>query len=264
MQRAHLFAFITDFGLKDNFSGVVKGVIKSINQEAQFIDITHNISPQNINEAAFSLMTAYKYFPDNTVFLCIVDSGVGSTRDALIVKTKKHYFIAPDNGVLSLVLDYETPEKIIALKNKKYFLQEISSTFHARDIFAPAAAHLSQDLENISDFGEEMHDTVRLTFNKPLYEHPEITADIIYIDIFGNLITNIDSMNFKKILAGKKFVLNAAGKQIQATSSHYAEDERKFCVLFSSSGFLEIAKFKANAAIELNLKVGDTISITLS
>ena len=259
----NLFAFITDFGLKDNFSGVIKGVIKSINPEAQFIDITHNISPQDVNEAAFSLMTAYTYFPDDTVFLCIVDPGVGSARDAIIVKTKKHYFIAPDNGVLSLMLDYETPEKIIALKNKKYFLHEISGTFHARDIFAPAAAHLSLDPEKISEFGEEMRDLVRLTFNKPLYEHPKITADIIYIDIFGNLTTNIDSKNFKKILTRKKFVLNAAGKQIKAISSHYSEDEKKFCVVFSSSGFLEIAKFKANAAMELNLKVGDTVLITL-
>jgi S-adenosylmethionine hydrolase len=259
-----MIGLITDFGTKDNFVGIVKGVMKNINPDVDIIDITHNVAPQNINEAAYALVTSYKYFAAGTIFLCVVDPTVGSERDALIVKTRDYYFVAPDNGIVSLVLDYEPVERIINITNTEFFLPDVSVTFHARDIFAPVAAHLSLDTSRLYDFGEEKTDIERLTFSRPLHDESVIKADVIHIDRFGNITTNIDSESFKQVLEKGEFVIEAGHAKIRELSSHYADGEDELCALFSSAGFLEIARFKASAADELEMKVGDKVTVLLA
>ncbi|MGR3218622.1 MAG: SAM hydrolase/SAM-dependent halogenase family protein, partial [Candidatus Anammoxibacter sp.] len=154
-QSPSIVTLLTDFGLHDEYVGVMKGVILGIDRSARIIDLSHSIKPQDIIGAAYVLLSAYKYFPAGTVNLVVVDPGVGSDRKIICVKTKDHIFLAPDNGILSILIAHETPEIIIEVTNKKYFLPEVSNTFHGRDIFAPVAAHLANGVKP-EELGEEL------------------------------------------------------------------------------------------------------------
>jgi S-adenosylmethionine hydrolase len=253
----NIIALLTDFGTKDYFAGALKGVILSINRGAQIVDITHEIEPQNIKSASFTLRACYRNFPRKTIFVAVVDPGVGSERRAVLVDTGEYFFIAPDNGLLSFVFD-EAPEfRVIALTNEKFFAANISSTFHGRDVFAPVAAHLSKGVKP-NEFGAGIEDFVRFEETAPRkISETEIEAEIIEIDRFGNLITNLK----REDLPGK-FALEIGERRIEKLQNYFAEAETgEIFMISGSAGFLEIAAFHDSAKNILRAEIGQKITV---
>ncbi|MDQ7055818.1 MAG: SAM-dependent chlorinase/fluorinase [Persephonella sp.] len=195
-----VIALLTDFGYRDGFVGAVKGVIKSINSGAEIIDISHGIESFNILEGALVLNATYRYFPEKTVFVCVVDPGVGTERKPIAVETKKYYFVAPDNGILSLALKNEKVRAIYHISNERYLLERDTETFHGRDIFAPAAAYISKGVK-LSQLGDMLRDYKRIKIPEVREDDGYVVGEIIMFDKFGNGITNISSLpeEFKDI-----------------------------------------------------------------
>lgn len=257
-----IIALLTDFGERDEYVGVVKGVILNINPQAKIIDLSHEIPPQDIVWASYLLYGCYKFFPKNTIFLSVVDPGVGTKRKIIVVKTKEYIFVSPDNGLLTKVLEREKPEKIIEVKNKKFFLKEISSTFHARDIIAPVVGYLSKGV-NLGKFGLEVKKVKMISLPKPLIRNNQIIGEIIYVDRFGNLVTNIE----KKILKRKKshFCINIKGRKIYKINNSYAESKKgKLLAIWGSRDLLELAVNQGSASRELKIKKGERVHIEFS
>jgi len=249
---------ITDFGLGDEYVGVMKGVIYSINPEVKIIDLTHGISSQDKIWAGIVVYKTYKFFPQGSIFLIVVDPGVGTERDIIIMKAGGYYFIAPDNGVLSLIYEKFHPEIIIKAEKKKYSLNPVSFTFHGRDIFAPVAAHLSRG-ENVFQMGDKVDRIVKIKFPQPQIREKEITTPIIHIDRFGNLITCLDREEFEK-LGWRKFKIEYKGRIIEGISSCY-DTSKDLIAIWESKNFLEIAKPGGCAQEYLQAKPGDEIRI---
>lgn len=255
----------TDFGLADGYIAAVKGVILSINPQVSIVDITHQISPHNYNQAAFVLNAAYSYFPPQTVHLIIIDPGVGTKRRAIILKTPQYFFIAPDNGVLSYIVHHYSSDKeinskleAVAITKPKYWLTPVSRTFHGRDIFAPVAAHLAAGVP-MTEFGEAISSITILPLAK-IHTEPDgsIIGQVIHIDGFGNLITNIKEAD----LPPEKLVINIGNKLIYGLSPNYAQGE-KLVALIGSSGYLEIAVREGNAANYLNAVIGSEVKVII-
>jgi hypothetical protein len=249
-----IIALLTDFGLKDNFVGVIKAVMLKINPQVKFIDISHNVSSQDVKEAAFLLLSSFSYFPKGTIFLVVIDPGVGSDRLPIAVKTKNYYFVGPDNGVLSLAVKKDGLTKAVVLKNKSYFLEKISSTFHGRDIFAPCCAYLSKGVSLLS-LGKKIEKVKDISLPSPVIEKEKMTAEILCIDKFGNLVTNIKKDDLDKFLKGKKFVAYLKRKKINKIYSFYAQAElgEPFFIEGSFS-FLEISLKNADASKYFSIK----------
>ncbi len=254
----NIIALLTDFGTKDNFTGIMKGIISCINPDAKMIDLTHNILPQDIFEGAFSLFQSYKYFPQNTVFLCVVDPGVGSSRKGIIVVTSKYRFVGPDNGLLSLAAKESMNCSIYEISNSKYMLENISNTFHARDIFAPVAAYLSKGISP-ELIGNRIKNMIELSIPQINYTGSHIEGKVIHMDKFGNLITNIQnsfSDNIKRI--------RVKSTSIKRINSSYSQGEPgKAIALKGSTGFIEIAVNSGNAKEKLNVDKGETIIVDI-
>jgi S-adenosylmethionine hydrolase len=273
-------ALLTDFGTQDTYVGVMKAVMLGINPAAQFIDLTHGIRPQNVRQAAFTLLNAYRYCPPGTTFLTVVDPGVGGVRKAIAAQAGGYRFVAPDNGLLSYVLD-ELPEKqIIELTSADHRLPQVSHTFHGRDVFAPAAAHLAAGvpLESLgtpqTNYAKQMMPMVNVT-------EKAIIGQVLYSDHFGNLVTSIGTFGwlaegqlqltprFKKGLPPMTIAADAVSitagqvnlKGIQRTYSSSKLGEP--LALIDSSGFLEIAINQGNAASRLNLPMTTQVVIHL-
>jgi len=254
-------SLLTDFGLDDNFVGVIKAVILKINPGAKIIDISHSVKPQDIFGAAFLLGSAYAYFPRGSVHLVVVDPAVGSKRKGIIVKTKDYFFVAADNGVLTLALQKERPLKIAEIRNSKYFLKPVSSTFHGRDIFAPVAAYLAGG-KSIADFGTSLNSYQRLAFPKIKVTADTLTGKVIYIDRFGNLVSNIAKNDFFGFVKKNKFKIFVRNKTIDRLSGSYSEAHHlKPLALFDSFNFLEVALNSHSAEKLLNAKKGTAIKI---
>lgn len=251
-----IIALLTDFGTRDYFAGAMKGAILSIDPGAKIVDITHEIPPQHIRSAAFTLRACYKDFPEKTIFVAVVDPGVGSARKAILVESENYYFIAPDNGLLSFVVDdsavADARAAVFELTNKKYFAEKVSSTFHGRDIFAPVAAHLSKGVEP-KEFGNEIENFIRFEIAAPRRISDEkIEAEIIHIDRFGNLITNLKHENLPE-----NFSLEINEMRIGKHLNYYAEAEGgEIFSVTGSAGFLEISAFRDSAKNLLNAEIG--------
>jgi len=264
-----IITLTTDFGTSDAYVAAMKGVILSICSQAHIIDITHQIAPQNIFQAAFVLRDSYHCFPAETIHVVVVDPGVGSHRRAIILQTEKHTFIAPDNGVLSYVSG-NPDQQIRQLVNPNYFwpayckkngLQaEFSSTFHGRDVFAPAAAHIAKGIP-INDFGSKTHSLCQLRNMFPAVDcFGDITGEIVYIDHFGNAISNISKTCFQKYMSNALFNASCRNLQFFRLNQTYSEVQKgEILILFNSSQLLEISKNCGNATEELKLTIGDKI-----
>lgn len=237
-------ALLTDFGTQDYYVGAMKGVILSIDESANIIDISHEIEPQNIESASFVLESCYKNFPKKTIFVAVVDPGVGSERKAVLVETEDYYFIAPDNGLLSFVFENEENIRIFELTNREYFAVNVSDTFHGRDIFAPVAAHLSAGVKP-SSFGAEITETVKFKeISADKNNADSFEARILHIDRFGNLVTNLQKENLPD-----KFVIKIGETLIGKICRFYAEaKENELIMIFGSSGRLEISAVNNSAA----------------
>jgi S-adenosyl-L-methionine hydrolase (adenosine-forming) len=272
-----IITLTTDFGYDDAYVGAVKGAILSINPEANIIDISHSIRPQNIREAAFILGIAYRYFPKQTVHLAIVDPGVGSGRRGIILKTPSAIFVIPDNGILSYIVDdlfsLESPSlteasdelkeivfkkglEAAAITDPRFWRHPVSPTFHGRDIFAPVAAGLSLGISPY-EFGEKINSLHVLPIPKPsLDSEGRLVGQILHVDRFGNLITNIKI----KDVAGKDAVIEIAGYSIQGISEYYSQKEGVMAIL-GSSGYLEVSLRGGSACDFLGALVGDEIKV---
>lgn len=232
----------TDFGIEDHYVGVMKGVILSINSEVNVVDITHNVDSHSIVPAAFIIKNSYKYFPKNTIHVVVIDPGVGSDRKAILVCFNNHFFIGPDNGVFSLIFQSTSNCEVYQLENEKYFLENISSTFHGRDIFSPAAAYLSKEVAP-NDFGKKLTNPHTIELNEYTLEDTEIRGEVIYTDKFGNLVTNIPSN-----IVNKDSEITIGDKKIQGVSNYYSQVKAgKLLAIAGSSGYLEISINQGNA-----------------
>jgi len=233
---SNIITFTTDFGLQDYFVGVMKGVILSINPGAHLIDLNNNIKKHDIMNAGISVMNSYRYFPEGSVHLVVVDPGVGSKRKPVGVYADGHYFIGPDNGIFTFLYEGTDDLKIHEITNTSCMLKEISSTFHGRDIFAPSAAFLSLK-KDITLLGEQLYDPVKIPYEHPVVTDNKIIGKVVYVDTFGNLITNIKS----DIISSNDHII-ISGLEFEGVSESYSEAEKgEPMVVRGSSGYIEIA-----------------------
>ncbi|MEI8348804.1 MAG: SAM-dependent chlorinase/fluorinase [Candidatus Omnitrophota bacterium] len=247
MKKTNTIVLLTDFGKENNFVGVMKGVILGINPCVQMVDLTHGVGAHALEAAAFILWQSFSYFPHQTVFLAVVDPGVGSLRAPLAVQTRHYFFVGPDNGILSMAAQADGIKKIAVLQNGRYFLKHISSTFHGRDIFAPVAAYLSRGVP-FSKIGKRVNSIKEIPFPLPVIKEDTLEGSIVYADTFGNLITNIKEDVFKKFLHGRTFVAYLKNKTIKKIYSCYAHAQmREPFFIVGSSLFLEISLKVASA-----------------
>jgi len=278
-----IITLTTDFGYDDAYVGAVKGAILNINPEASIVDVSHSIRRQDILQAAFILDAAYRYFPKQTVHLAIVDPGVGSERRGIILKTPSAIFVAPDNGILTYIIDDVFPNVVAqftgqslvnqpiteivfkkgleaaAITDPRFWRHPVSPTFHGRDIFAPVAAGLSLGISPY-EFGERISSLHVLPIAKPsLDPDGNLVGQVLHVDRFGNLITNIRTSN----LPGKDVMIEVAGQRIQGISDYYAQKEGVMAVV-GSSGYLEISLREGNACDFLGTAVGDEIRVISS
>lgn len=259
-----LIALLTDFGTSDYFVGSLKGVILSINPDARLVDITHQVDSFDIFKASFILWASIGFFPEGTIFLSVVDPGVGSFRKIILARTQKHYFINPDNGLLSLVLEKEKVKEVREVKNPLYFLQESGSTFEARDKMAPVAAWLSHGVLP-AEFGPEYKNYTKLDYVGPRNEKSKIIGSIIYVDKFGNGITDIKFdwfIQLKQRFRGKEIIFQIKEHKLTGFYPSYisAPDDEVF-FLKGSIGYLEAALKKGSASLKLNFKPKDKVMI---
>ena len=271
----NVIALITDFGRRGlHYVASMKGVILKINPHVSIVDITHEISSYSIIETAYLVKSSYKHFPKNTVFVMVVDPGVGSSREILAIKSKSnHFFIGPNNGVFSNIMKSEKILTCVEVKHERYFNLPVSSTFHGRDIMAPVAAHITNGVA-LNDLGPYF-DVQRIIKYPITYEvdeeNKQIEATIQYIDNFGNVTTNIPiRSNFVKgtalsIVFGNKIKVQFKNNIYEGKLTTHFSTEQKNALLFliGSSGFLEISKNQSDASKALSLKVGDTIKVML-
>lgn len=262
MKPTGLITLTTDFGMQDGNVGVMKGVIYTINPQAKIVDLSHDIEPQNITQAAFVLSRHYRYFPADTIHLVVVDPGVGSGRRALIVQIAEALFVAPDNGVLTYVVhDARRASEdlhIIDISNPRFWLHHISHVFHGRDIFAPVAAHLSLGV-SVSAFGEEIKDL--MTFPLPQVEREEgkLKGQVVHIDRFGNLLTNIYR---RDLLSWRKIKVRVPNREIAGLSRTYAEGQVGEAIAYiDSSEELAVAVVSGSARDLLGVQVGDEVEV---
>lgn len=269
-------ALLTDFGVEDVYVGVMKGVMNKICPDATLIDITHAIPPQDVRGGALALLDAYKYFPEGTVFLVVVDPGVGSDRLPIVVVHDGYYFIAPDNGILTYLLADGQDYQAHALANPDYLLPAASSTFHGRDIFAPAAAHVASGVD-IAQLGESVETLVSLPQPMLAISDAEITGEIVRIDHFGNIITSIGRFHWqsddclilqprdKGTVESLAIASTNASVKIGKTTftgikhAYYEVATGELALQIDSTGQLEVMVNQGNAAQRLGVSVGDEI-----
>jgi S-adenosylmethionine hydrolase len=258
-----IITLLTDFGLVDEYVGVVKGVIRSINPSADVIDVTHGIAPQNIVAASYTLKAAYGYFPKGSIHVTVVDPGVGTVRDVVAVRCAGHIFLAPDNGLLAPILDAHLPEEGYRVENENLFRHPVSSTFHGRDVFAPVAAHLSNGLP-LKTVGSPLDfDKLQLSPARgPRVDSSgELQGEIVGIDRFGNLITNLDSHYLSTLGTGKLDIF-IRDRMITGVVRTYAQcGAGEVLAVVGSRNCLEIAVNGASASETLNSTHGDIVRV---
>jgi len=255
-----IITLTTDFGLADGYVGTMKGVILDIAPTATIVDISHEITPQDVREAAYVLYAATPYFPQGTIHVVVVDPGVGSQRRAIALRTPQATFVAPDNGVLSYVVAGERVEEIAHLTNPRYHLSPVSRTFHGRDIFAPAAAHLARGVR-LAELGEPLREIITFPLPRPqVRPDGAIVGQVIHVDRFGNLITSIMSKDLADHSPLRKSVVKIRGQSIRGIVNTYAEvTAGKLLALIGSEGYLEISVSGGSASQTLEAKAGDEV-----
>jgi S-adenosylmethionine hydrolase len=256
-----LIALLTDFGLADHYVGTMKGVVLGICPEATLVDITHDIPAHDVRTGARQLAAAYRYFPAGTIFLVVIDPGVGSTRRGIAAETAEHRFVAPDNGVLSAVFDEVPPRRVVELTERKFARPTISRTFEGRDRFAPAAAWLACGTA-ITALGRSAPAPLRLTWPAVVECGDAVSGEVELVDRFGNLITNLDRGLVERFVQGGAADISIAGRPVPRLVATYAEAAAgELCALLGSSDRLEIAVRGGSAARQLGLGVGTGVQL---
>ncbi|MDH3359956.1 MAG: SAM-dependent chlorinase/fluorinase [Desulfobulbaceae bacterium] len=262
-----LVTLTTDFGLTDEYVGIMKGVILSLAPTTQIVDLSHEIEPQNIAQAAYLINSSRQYFPDNTIHILVVDPGVGSNRRMILVGARRQLFLAPDNGVLSLVFDDNELDFAHAITNEELYLHPVSQTFHGRDILAPVAAHLAKGLA-VETVGPPLDSKELKQLNLAASistDGKSIIGRVIQIDRFGNLITNIHRHDLQKLTAsstGSTLTVTVGTSTINNLVAYYAEaTPGELLALFGSRDYLEIAINKGNAGKYLGINTGKIVEL---
>ena len=270
MRPNGIITLTTDFGLADSYVGTMKGVILNIAPSARMIDITHDVSPQNTHQAAYIVQTFYRYFPAGTVHLVIVDPGVGSARGAVAIVTSNAIFVAPDNGVLTYVwrdaLDRWGAEActVVELANPRFWLPQISNTFHGRDIFAPVVAHLSCGI-SLEELGPRLIRITEADLEQPAAgRNGELVGRIIHLDHFGNCITNITPQHLEQAGFGQQLIVKIIDQRIAGISRTFTDVAvGALIALIGSNNRLELAVRNGSAAQTLGVGIGDIVRVYL-
>jgi S-adenosylmethionine hydrolase len=254
----------TDFGWDDPYVGIMKGVILGINPRVTLVDITHGLSPHRLLEAAFKLATAADYFPKGTIHLAVVDPGVGGVRRPIVIKTKKQSWVGPDNGIFTRILQAHPESRVFHLTNPDYFLKPVSHTFHGRDIFAPAAAHLSCGI-SLAALGIPIPDPVILDLPEPVFKNNSLFGRVLYADRFGNLITNLSREVVNHYSQRREITVRIGSRIIQGVRDRYGQERSgRLLALFGSSGYLEIACNLGSAAEMVGYVPGKVLGVRIS
>ena len=255
-----MITLTSDFGLKDTYVAEMKGVILTINPQATIIDVTHSVEKFDIRVGAFVLGSAAPYFPKDTIHLAVIDPDVGTERRAILIQTKRGFFVGPDNGILMLAAQNQGIEHLYELSNPKFMLPKVSSTFHGRDVFAPAAAHLDRGVKP-SEFGPEITEAATIKFPSVVRRNSSLIGEVWHIDDFGNIITNIS----QKDLPQNQVVnikLPGVLQNISLGKTYSQAKPHEPLALIGSHGFLEIALNQGNAAEKFQAKTGDKIEVS--
>lgn len=266
MSNRPIITLTTDFGINDHFVGTMKGVILNICPEAEIVDISHAVQAFDVLDGALTISQAYSYFPSGTVHMVVVDPGVGSARRPILASCDKYHFVAPDNGVLSLVYAREERVHVREITSPHYFMQPVSNTFHARDIFAPAAAYLAKRVDS-HKFGDEIEDFVRFSAPKPkAAEENRLRGVVLKVDRFGNLITNISPQDAPLLFQAQPGAFKILVGSREITEIHQAYSDGTPGEVFGilgSMGFLEIAANRGAAAQITGVGKGSDVSIVM-
>ena len=248
-----VIALLTDFGTRDHYAGTMKAVVLGLCPDATLVDITHDIPPHDVLTAALELAASYKYFPQGTIFLVVVDPGVGSARRGIAADTGDYRFVAPDNGVLTAVLREMPAKRVVELTERRYARPTVSKTFEGRDRFAPAAGWIAKGVD-LSALGRPAGELHHLSIPAPQVKDDALIGEVLRIDRFGNLVTNIDRKLFDKFSQSAAIEISADTHRIPRVVATYAEaDAGEVCALFGSTDHLEIAINAASASERLGL-----------
>ena len=258
-----LISLLTDFGSLDPFVGEMKAVILSICPETRIIDLTHQVQKFDVRLGSFLLAGAASYFPSGTIHVGVVDPGVGSNRRAIVVQSRRAVYVGPDNGLLIPAAQRDGILHVYELTNRSFMRNEISATFHGRDVFAPAAAHLACG-EMPRECGPEISDYIRPSYSQPTFNDKTITCEVFHIDGFGNIVTNVSNhIERLELKFGDKVSLTFRKKRIPARFVRTYSDlkGKEFGILFGSHGFLEIACREASAAGRVRIRIGSVVHV---
>ncbi len=259
-----MIVLMTDFGSKDPYTGIMKGVIKQISPSADIIDLIHEIPSYNVAIAYFLLKHSYVHFPEQTIFVAVVDPGVGTSRKPIAIRTEHYYFVGPDNGIFGFLSEPKMAESMAIIqlnKTQYYYREKTCHTFHGRDIFAPAAAHLDQGIDFFK-LGERIDSIQSVSLPRWGKRPKGIDIPLIHIDHFGNLIFSITKEEFLAFTKKKRFSLMFKGHTINSISKCY-ESEKPFIALFNSYNLLEITAPSYSAAIQMQVSRNDFLHIAL-
>lgn len=265
-----VITLLTDFGLEDEYVGVMKGVVLSICRDALVVDISHSIPPQNISAAAAMIEASYRFFPEGTIHVLVVDPGVGTERRLIALQMDGHTFLAPDNGILTPFLGTDRMTDLRVIAQPSWYLPEVGATFHGRDILAPVAARLAAG-ERFCEIGPVVDPVscIRLEqFRASIFEGTSITGTVVHVDRFGNLVTNISRRDVERLrerTAGKEWIVRIGGREIAGIRRTYGDVPSGTVVaLIGSRERLEIAVVCGNASRLLQVEAGETVTIRLS
>jgi len=262
VNRLPIVTLLSDFGLRDPYVAEMKAVILSICPDALFVDISHKIRKFDVRMGAFILSQAAPYFPSGTIHVAVVDPGVGTERRPIIIETERSFYVGPDNGLLVLSAQREEISRIYEIANPKFTLKNVSRTFHGRDIFSPAAAYLAKGIPP-SHFGPEIHDPVTPSFTEPTVQQNEIRGEVIQIDGFGNIITNVALKDLKTIGVeeGKSLSLKLGGRDLtlRLCSAYNQVPRKTLLAIIGGSGFLEISVNQGDASQVFSVEPGEEV-----
>lgn len=257
-----IITLLSDFGLRDPYVAEMKAVIISICQKARIVDISHEIEKFNVRMGAFILAQAAPHFPKGTIHVAVVDPGVGTVRKPIIVETERAFYVGPDNGLLMLAARNDGVKCVYEIANPKYMFRRVSRTFHGRDIFSPAAAHLANGVDP-SEFGPTVENPMMPSFLSPKIVGNEVVGEILHIDRFGNLITNISESMLKAlgISDGMNLQFKLGDREVRVKLCSSYDDVQKGSLLsiVGGTGFLEISINQGNASSFLNMRIGDHV-----
>jgi len=257
-----IITLLTDFGGNNIYVGEVKGIILGKNPDATIVDLSNDVFPQNVKQGAFLLKSAYKFFPKHSIFMCVVDPRVGSDRRAIAVKTFNYFFIGPDNGLMYPAISEDIIDVVVVIENSRYMLNNLSKTFHGRDVFAPVAGYVSKGLP-ITKLGPKTNSIESLLLREPYFAEDLVVAEVVFVDAFGNIVTNVTHTFLGKARLNSansiRLFFGSSSYRLPLVESYSMVDEGSSLALFDSFECLEISVSAGNASKYFHIRDGDAL-----